>query len=516
MPYAEMKRRLSPMDASFLYLERDNMPMHVGAVQTFEGRLNTRQFAKMLSEKLPLVPRYLQRVVPAPLNLGHPTWEFDPDFDINNHIFEVKLSKPGSIDQLHRVAERLMEEPLDRKKPLWDLHVVHGLEGNRTGLVSRVHHCMVDGIAGVALMFVLLDTAPDTPKYKGEKLEPPPMPPNMLRAYEALWDSAIDGLEHWTRLINEVQTYGAKNGHDKGHMIPALKEWSSTMGGLLSPIKRMPFNQPFSGGRRLAFGEFPFAEARAIRKALGGTFNDVCLTMLAGAMRCYLEDHDFPATREDLRVMMPASLRKEDARGQLGNEISFVPVHVPLDRSDPVERLQAIHQITEVIKHERVADSIGLMFKVLQGTQATFQKAFIDASVSPTGQSVLSALSQVPPLHCICTNIPGPQIPLYTLGHRLLSHHALVPVALEMGITIAITTYDQRMYVTLIADTNCAPDIDKLLAYMREEFEELRHRAEVQEREPVDIPPVTIRRAKSVPRKQAPARPAARSARHRH
>jgi len=516
MPYAEMKRRLGPMDAFFWYLERDTMPMHVGAVQTFEGRVNTRQFAKLLAEKLPLLPRYLQRVVPSPLNIGHPTWEFDPNFDIDNHIFELKLTKPGSDDQLYRVAERLMEEPLDRTKPLWDLHVVQGLSGNRTGLISRVHHCMVDGIAGVALMFVLLDTVPDAPKYKGEKLTPPPMPPHMLRAYEALWDTAINGVEHWTRVLNDLQTYSAQNGHDEGIVLPALKEWGNTMGGLLSPIKRMPFNQPFSGGRRLAFGEFSFAEARGIRKTLGGTFNDVCLCMLAGAMRRYLHDHDFPANREDLRVMMPANLRKEDARGQLGNEVSFVPVHIPLDRNDPVERLQAIHKITGVIKQERVADSIGLMFKVLQGANAPLQKVFIDASVSPTGQSVLSAMSQVPPLHCICTNIPGPQIPLYTMGHRLLTHFALVPVALEMGITIAITTYDQRMFVTLIADTNCAPDIDKLMTYMRDEFEELRHRAEVQEREPVEIPDVTIRRAKSVPRKAPALRPAARSARHRH
>ena len=485
MSYMELKRRLSPMDAFFLHLERPEAPMHVGAVQTYDGRIPFRKFVKQLGQRINLVPRYLQRVVPAPFHLGHPTWEYDPDFDIENHIHKMELPSPGTDDQFRTVAEQIFSEPLPRNRPLWDVTVIYGLQGKRTGMVFRVHHCMVDGIAGVGLMFVLLDAVPDPPPFKADKLPLPPIPGTVPRLYETLWDTAIGGLSHWTRVLNDVQSLG--NGAPKDETLPVLKEFGATMAGLLSPIKRLPFNRPFSGRKRLSFTFFPFAEVRAIRKELGGTVNDVALTIVAGGMRRYLAKHNFPVFREDLRVMMPANMRKEGQRSDLGNQITFVPVQIPLDVKDPIDRMQAITQITQRVKEERVADAVGLMFQVLQGVAAPLQEGMVATAASPKGAAVLSLLSQVPPLHMICTNIPGPQIPLYMAGKRLIDNYPLVPTALEMGFTCAITSYDQRLYITLIGDDNTMPDIDFLRDYMEDAFYELRDAAGVGELAPVEF-----------------------------
>jgi len=485
MSYMELKRRLSPMDAFFLHIERDEAPMHVGAVQTYDGRIPFRKFVNQMRERIHLIPRYLQRVVPAPFRLGHPTWEYDPDFDIENHIRKIDLRSPGTDDQFRTKAEQIFSEPLPRDRPLWDLTLVYGLQGRRTGMVWRVHHCMVDGIAGVSLMFVILDAVPNPPPIKVDPLELQPIPSTVNRLYETLWDTAIDGLSHWTRVLNDVQTLG--NGAPKDETLPVLKEFGATIAGLLSPIKRLPFNRSFSGRKRLSFTHFPFAEARAIRREVGGTVNDVALTVLAGGMRRYLAKHDFPTFRQNLRVMMPANMRKEEQRGDLGNQITFVPLQIPLDIKDPIDRIEAITEITQRVKEERVAESIGLMFQVLQGVMAPLQEGMVMTAASSKGSSVLSLLSQVPPLHMICTNIPGPQIPLYVAGKRLIDHYALVPTCLDMGLTCAITSYDQRLFITLIGDDNAIPDIDYLRDSMEDAFFELRDAAGVEERAPVEF-----------------------------
>lgn len=485
MSYMQLKRRLSSMDAFFLHIEREEAPMHVGAVQTYDGRIPYRRFVKQMAERINLVPRYLQRVVPAPFHLGHPTWEFDPEFDIENHIYKIDLPSPGTDEQFRRVAEQIFSEPLPRDRPLWDIHLVYGLQGKRTGMVCRVHHCMVDGIAGVGLMFVLLDAVPNPPPMRADRIQAPPIPNTVHRLYETLWDSAIDGLEHWTRVLKEVGKLG--NGGMKDETLPIIKEFGSTMGGLLSPTPRLPFNRPFSGHKRLSFTHFPFAEARAIRQAIGGTVNDVAFAILAGGMRQYLAKHKFPVFRQNLRIMMPANMRTEEQRGDLGNQVTFVPVQIPLDIKDPIERMRSISQITRQVKEERVSDSIGLMFQVLQGVMAPVQEGVVASAASRAGSALLGALAQVPPLHMICTNIPGPQIPLYMAGKRLIDHYALVPLALEMGLTCAITSYDQRLYITLIGDDSTTPDIDFLRDYMEDAFLELRDAAGVEDIAPVEF-----------------------------
>lgn len=483
MAEEKLNHRLSPMDAVFLYIETDVSPMHIGAIEIFDGEIDYQQFKATIDTRLHQIPRYLQRVIPAPFNLGHPTWEFDPDFNIDNHIFQIDLDAPGSDEDLRNLTNKLFEGPLDRGKPLWEIYVINGMSEGRSGLFSRVHHCMVDGVGGIGLMYVILDTLPDPPPVTKKTIDAEPIASANVRVFDALWDSAIEGIDTITRLQKDLIEYG--NGATD--LVSSAKEFASVMGNFFKPIKRLPFNQPFSGERRIGWAQFSFAEARAIRSALGGTVNDVALTVLGGAVRKYMKLHGEPTRRQYLRVLVPVNIRKDQDRGALGNHVSFLPAEVPLDVADHIERFRQIHETMDILKKERVADAIHLMFSVLQGASAPLQATMLAAISKPLAQGLLGKIAKVPPMHLICTNVPGPQIPLYCDGHKMLEHYALIPVAMEMGVTCGVTTYDQKMFVTLIADEQAAPDVDALMEYYEECFYELREQAKVRPAEYVAI-----------------------------
>ena len=195
MTQANLSHRLSAQDATFLYLEREDAPMNIGSVAVFQGEIPYERFVKSLEEKLHLIPRYRQRVVPAPLNIAHPTWEFDPAFNIRKHVIPLRLDPPGNDDQLREMAARLFQGMLSRDKALWEIYLVHGLEGDRSALVSKVHHCLVDGVSGIELLMVILDVSPDPPPPTSEPYDPPPIPDAASRFFDALFDRMADSLK---------------------------------------------------------------------------------------------------------------------------------------------------------------------------------------------------------------------------------------------------------------------------------------------------------------------------------
>ena len=477
MSLANLRRRLTPMDAFFLYIETEEQPMNVGCIATFDGKIPFRSFVRHIESRLHLIPRYRQRVVPCPFNAGLPTWEFDPDFDIRNHIFSVKLDSPGSDDQLRELAEELFEGTLDRDKPLWETYLVSGLENGRTGMIAKIHHCMIDGIAGVDILTIILDTTPETRRERKRPYRPGPIPSATSRLYDALRDSAGDGLDHWSGFQRGLAAY--MRGQEPGAACDSFGEFVATLKNLLSPIRRMPFNTPFLGRRKFACGEVSIPEARSIGASCGGTINDVILTILAGAVRRYLLAHGEPTRKRKLRVMVPVNLRREEERGEFGNRVTFLPVEVPMDVIDPLERFRRIHNTTAHLKAARVPEAIDLMFNMLQGWPAMVQSLSLATASSRSGQAMLGLFSQVPPLHLICTNIPGPQIPLYGLGRRLQTYHALLPVALEMGVSFGVISYDQRIFITVIGDGQAISDPGVLLTGFMDSYTELREAAAV-------------------------------------
>lgn len=476
----QLRRRLSPMDAFFLYIEREEQPMHVGATTIFEGKIPFRKFVKNLESRLHLLPRYRQRVVAAPLNLGHPTWEYDPDFDIRNHVFRVQLEKPGTLEQLETLSGRIFTGMLDRNKPLWEVYVVEGLENEQTALIFKVHHCMVDGVAGIGLAFILFDMTPDTPKIRAPKYKPEPLPDRLELFFDALWDNAIEGIEHWANFQKQLAAYAA--GLDASEVALGAGKFAATMTNFLLPVPKLPFNQPLNPNRRVVWIKLPFTDARAIRAVAGGTVNDVILATLGQATRRFLEDCS-PRQRipRHMRILVPVNVRQEHERASLGNRISFMPVDVPLHLEDPVERLNAVHLATSDLKESKIPESVSLMFEALQGMPAPLQALALGTVTNPLMQAILNRITGIPPANMICTNVPGPNIPLYVLGHRLLAIYPKVPVCLEMGINCAISSYDQQLFLTLCSDGYAGREVRRYAEFVKQSFAELRDAAEVKQ-----------------------------------
>ncbi len=485
LPDLNLKRRLTGMDAFFLYAEREEQPMHVGATCIFDGRIAYLQFMKSLEARLHLIPRYRQRVVPSPLGIGHPTWEDDPDFNIKNHVFRVKVKAPGTEKELRQLTGKIFTGTLDRNKPLWEIYVVEGLDGKLGSLILKVHHCMVDGVAGIGLALILFDMTPEPPKLRKKPFNPDPIPDGKTLLVDALWDSAIESVDHWTRFQKSVTDFGAAS--DNGDLSLALRKFGQTLGSLLLPLARMPFNKPLNGRRLVVWRSYSFTDARAVRAVAGGTFNDVILTAIGGAVRKYLimKNRDPKKMPRTLRILVPVNVRQEHERGALGNRISFLPVEVPLHIEDPIERLQAVHLRTRELKEARVSTTVGLMFEAMQGLPAQLQAAALGAVANPSLQALLP--TGMPPGNMICTNVPGPNIPLYVLGKRLLATYPKVPVVLEMGINFAIASYDQRMFVNICADGVTANDAEKMGEFLDASFEELLAAAEVKQADYVRI-----------------------------
>ena len=490
MTQANLSHRLSAQDATFLYLEREEAPMSIGSVAVFQGEISYERFVKNIEDKLHLIPRYRQRVVPVPLNLAHPTWEFDPQFNIRKHIMLVRLDSPGNTDQLRELSARLFQGMLSRDKPLWEIYLVHGLEGDRSALVSKVHHCLVDGVSGIELLMIVLDVSPDPPPPPppAEPFQPPPIPDATTRLSDALFDRLNDGLktaaDAQKALLNALDSPASVRSVSR-----ALETGLPYFG---RPGQRAPFNGPFSGQRRLAWSECSFAEVRAIRQACGGTVNDVILTMLGGALSRYYEAHGLDTEGQTARVLTPVNVRREDERGSLGNRISMLLVEVPLGPRNPIERLNAVRERTDSLKRNHIAEGTDLLADSL-------------GNLPPALQALLGGLPSPPNTlaNMVCTNIPGPMIPLYSIGHRLEEHYPMVPIAWEMGVGCAVTSYNQKLYFGLMADAKAAPDVDRLGDFLAQAYVELRSAADVA---PAEAPATVARKAAARPRKRsAPA-----------
>lgn len=468
-----LNTRLTSMDASFLYFEKKEAPMHIGSVSLFDGEIPFDQFVANVRSKMHLLPRYQQKVTPDPFNLGHPTWEFDPDFDINKHIFRLEVEAPGSEAELIKLAGRIFTPVMDRTKPLWDVYLVYGLEGKRTAMIARVHHCMVDGVSGVDLLKIVLDISPDVKPAAAPTPAPPqpPRPDATRRFFDALLGGMQEGMNRWMEFQNGLlnlaqamtseQTRGAMP--DMARLVPTLA----------APAPLLPFNRACSGERKLVWSTFSFAEARAIRAALEGTVNDVVLTVLSGAVSRYVKLHGQPVSGRSLRVMVPVSLRREEQRGTLGNLVSMLPVEIPLDLDDPLERFRHINRKTAAMKNARVAEGLNL-FSALMGILPASVQALVGAM----------ATTPLPAFNMVSTNVPGPQVPLYAMGRRMVAYYPYVPVGYAVGCGCAIMSYDQKLYFGLTSDVQAMPDVESLKAFLEESFIELRKGAGVDEIKP--------------------------------
>ncbi len=459
--------RLSWGDTVFLHLERENMPLNVACVCVFEGQVPFEDCIQFVESKLPLLPRYLKRVVPAPFNIGLPSWEYDPTFDIRRHVREVTL-KHGSDAELKTLAGKIFSKVMDRQHPLWDLTWVHGLKNNHSALIFRLHHCLADGIAGVGIMNVLMDASPVTPRLPKHKLRlrvPPPrdvvtaVASGFVESYSEFVKRILGG-------IGDVSSMAERFAASGGGL--ATDEFKQLLPELSASTERLRFNVLYRGPQKFSWAGIPLANVKTIKQTCGTSVNDVILALVTATIRRYVEAHGDRVKGRLLRMMVPVNLRGNESPGELGNRISLVPVTVPLDIRDPRKLLAAVHRRTEFLKRAHAAELVSLAGGLL--------------GMLPTTAQALGGqmLSQVPftPFNMVCTNVPGPQYPLYLLGHKMVACYPYVPVGGEMTLNCAILTYNGTAYFGFSGCVHAAPDLRRLEALVQLSFTELRDAAE--------------------------------------
>lgn len=457
--------RLSFLDNSFLVMEGPSSPMHVAATATFEtgslrgaeDGLDIDRIRAYVSSRLHFIPRYRQRLAFVPLE-NHPVWVDDEHFNIHYHVRHAALPRPGDERQLKRLAARIMSQHLDRSKPLWEIWVVEGLEGgHRFALVSKIHHCMVDGLSSVDLLNVLLQPDPV------EDFEPPaewaPRPaPTALELF-------TDALGRWAAapfaIGRNLRDLARQAGDPRSDLRARLRAARDLLASNLQRPSPTPLNRPIGPHRRFDWLALDLATVKQVKNRLGGTLNDVVLATVAGALRRFLARRRVPTDRLDFRVMAPVSVRGDEDRGQLGNRISAWMVPMPLAEPDPRRRLGIIRATTARLKETKQALGAEALTAVGEWTPSTL--------LSLGAQLATRRL----PFNLVVTNVPGPQVPLYLLGARMLDTYGLVPLTDNLCLGVVLFSYAGRLCWGFTADWDLLPDLHDFVLDVDAAFAEL-------------------------------------------
>lgn len=450
--------RMSPLDAEFFFAEHGNVPMHIGSVAVFDGPAPIRQDVMGLFEaKLPRVPRYRQVVRTTPFQLFRPAWAADEHFDIRHHVRHATVSAPGGREQLCDVAAKLFARPLDRSRPLWEEWLLDGLEGGRWAILSKIHHCMVDGIGGNDLMTLVFDTDPDACLPEPVSWVPPPQ----RSLSELTADNLRDALT-WPR----QQLAGTP-----GLLRPIAKpeDLLSFAHGLGESAQRLAepsagfLNGSIGPRRRWTWTTASLAELKAIRALHGGTINDIVLTAITRAFRDLLAGRHELAEGLVVRSLVPVSVRGADEAGAITNRVSAVLANLPAGEPDPLRRLTLIRQEMDSIKHTHQAVSAEILAQMV-GFAAPTWLALGSRAAFRTPQ---------PLVQTVTTNVPGPRRPLYVLGRRMTDAYPYVPIGNSVRIAVAIFSYLDTVSFGVTADYDSLPDLNVFVDGIRRGLTEL-------------------------------------------
>ena len=484
--------RLSAMDAAFLYLERKEIPLHMACVSVFDGPIPFDEFVASIDSKLHLIPRYRQVVMVPPFHLGPPTWQDDPHFDIHRHIFRVRLNPPGGQAQLEALAGRILTQLMDRSKPLWDLHVVSGLKDGRGALIVRIHHALADGISGAALVRVMLNATPEGFHAVGKtRLRPSKRQPSEGSLTNTLGKVAQGTMESLIAAEAILADFAQRLLRDSTRN--DFKEFLDLLPEMAQSVERLPFNEACSGDRKFCGAEFDFADVQAIRQAGGGTVNDVILTGLTRALARYVKLHGQTVVNRFVRIVCPVNLRRGNQQEGLGNQISFLPVALPMDVRDPVRMLQAVATRTETMKRGRVDNLVALAASCIAAAPPPLQALF--------WKGVSQIRLPLPLFNIICTNVgEASPVPLFAAGRRMIASYPQVPTGYELGVGCAVQSYDGKLFFGLSADALAAPDVGRLRDFLYMSFSELCRSAGVKKAQrPVGTRAQVARRGEPAP-----------------
>ena len=450
--------RLSGLDTSFLHLERDGAHMHVASTTIFSGEAPDHgEFRSHIASRLHLVPRFRQKVRFVPFGQGRPVWVDDPHLNLEYHVRRTALPPPGSEEQLRTLAARVFSQQLDRSKPLWEMWLVEGLEGDRFAIVGKSHHALVDGVSGMDITTVLFDAAPEPAPAGGDAdWLPRPEPSGAKLLAEALLERAtspreiVRGARAVLRGPRQVASQLAGGAAAASKMIGA---------GMSAPPT--PFNVEIGPHRRFAYVQADLAELKRIKNEHGGTVNDVILSIVTGALGRYLRARGHDTGELEMRAMVPVSVRTEEQQGALGNQVAAMMAPLPVWCEDPVERLGLLSAAMGDLKGSGQAVGAQILTQI-----SDFAPPTIAAQAAR-----LQARQRF--FNLVVTNIPGPQFPLYLLGREMEAIYPMVPLAQRQALCVGIFSYNGRLNLGLIGDYDAMADLDSFALDLEAATEEL-------------------------------------------
>lgn len=482
-------RQLSSLDAQFLALENRRQAGHVAGLAILDpsttpsGSFGCADVEDLITERLPLLPPLRWRLAEVPLGLDYPYWVDDVDFDLQFHVREIALAPPGTDEQLAEQVARITSRPLDRSRPLWELYVIHGLKAGHVAMLTKIHHAVIDGMSGAEIMGLLLDLGPDAPAiapdapghWRGEAETAPSrgemmaralmgLPRYPLRAMRAL-PSAIPNLEDTpfaalpgAGLVGRLAGRGARIA---GREIPVRAGRK-----LVAP--KTFFNGRISAHRKFAFGDLSLEDVKTVKNHHGCTVNDVVVSVCAGAVRRMLIEHDdLPPT--PLVAQVPVSVRTGEQVGTYGNRILLMSAPLFTDVLDPVERLRQTHEAMGDMKRRHKA----LPAALLQDANHFIPPAVFARAAQLTFRLSTSPMA-APTWNLVISNVPGPQIPLYCAGARLVANYPVSVITDGMGLNITVMSYCGALNFGIVADREQMPDVERLVGWLAEELDALR------------------------------------------
>ncbi|GII76293.1 diacylglycerol O-acyltransferase [Sphaerisporangium rufum] len=470
-------RQLSALDAQFLNFETDTNVANIALLSIVDGELDRDELAGLVERRAALIPPLRQRIFPVPLGLDHPYWVQDETLDLDYHVRELALPPPGSDRQLAAQVARLHARRLDRRHPLWEMYVVHGLAGGRTAVYTKLHHAAIDGVGGASVLAAFMDLSP----HPAEPPAPgPPAPPDRApEVAEMLGRTAVrlaanpayvlrflveavphlDEIPLVSRLPGAVTVSRVTRRLSRGltgrEEVPELPRLA---------VPRTPFNGPVSAHRRFAFAEFALADVKRVKNAFGVTVNDVVMTMAATAVRRWLiAHHALPG--EPLVAGIPFSLHEAGDDGR--NQVTLMITSLDTQVADPVERLLAVHESMGRVKDRFALAPARWLRHLSQGMPAALMGLADRAAFGLVAQTS-------PAVNLLVSNVPGPQIPLYLCGRRILSQYPVSVVTdASGGLNITALSYDGRLAVGVVACRTMVPDVWSVTEYLGEALDEL-------------------------------------------
>jgi diacylglycerol O-acyltransferase len=454
-----MVERLNPLDASFLYLEEASTPMHVGGLLVLDappGGLDA--LAELIEARLALVPRYRQRVVEVPGHLADPVWVDDEDFDLARHLRHSRLPKPGTEAQLLDLVSRLASRPLDRRRPLWEAYLIEGLTGGRVAVMTKTHPALVDGLSAIDIGQVLLDVDPEATAPGRVEWHPARTPGGTELVLQALDEylrrpSSVLGARH--AAATDLRSAAVRVGGVAGGLLRAVRS-------TVLPAPRSPLNGPVGRQRRVAVARAGLDDIKRIRSVHGGTVNDVLLAVVTGALREFLLSRGEPVVAgTTVRALVPVSLQDDEAGS--GSRVTSHLVDLPVGEPNPRVRLARLGYAMR---------GVGGPGRSVTADSLIALTGFAPSTLHAMGARAARGLTRRV-FNLVITNVPGPQVPLYAAGGRMLEVFPVVPLARGQGLSIGMTSYNGTVFFGFNADRDGVGDVDVLADMIDQQVDEL-------------------------------------------